>query len=644
MAETQIIISADASQAQGALRSLEGSLDSVSGRLMNLSSMAGTLAGALSLTAFATAIKGSIDLADSLNDLAKKTGASVETLAGLQLAAAQSGTSLEAIANGSKKLAVSMVENESVFKSLGINTKDQTEALIQLGDVFAGMDDPVKRSALAVKIFGKAGDEMLPMLMEGSAGIRKMIERGQELSPITTEMARQADKFNDSMAEFALRAKASSVSMAAELLPVLNETLDAFNEWNKSGGSTVEIGKGIAEVFKTIVVLGANVAYVFKQTGNEIGGMVAQFQALGEGGGIFSQEGRDAWSRVGQMMKDDAAQARKDIDAFSERIMNAGKTPAQAPADTPKDSRGSSLLASLSKQGVDDNDKLREKDLAGWVKYADAVLAEGERIDEIIRKQQEAQNAAEEKKVNTAIEAFTKQNQTLAEMVAQQDLTEAERIQYKYDAEQQRLEEQRIALQEHGAWTLEYEAQFETARLNNQARANAAFIKLEEQTARQKQQVLVSSLSTISSLMSSNNETAFRIGQAAAIANATISTYEGAMKAIGQLGVWGIPVAAGIVAAGLMQVNNIASTQIGGGTPSPVNATFSGGSVASGSDPAPITATSQLPNSTIEQSRQQITLKFEGSGRYTYDEVVNGILPLINQAGDNGADIMVLQG
>ncbi len=93
----------------------------------------------------------------------------------------------------------------------------------------------------------------------------------------------------------------------------------------------------------------------------------------------------------------------------------------------------------------------------------------------------------------------------------------------------------------------------------------------------------------------------------------------------------------GVILAGMAQVRNIASTQLGGGTVSPVNATFSGGSVETGTAGNTITSSGSTPNAAVAESRQQVSLTFQGSGRYTYDEVVTGIAPLLKQAGDNGA-------
>lgn len=66
------------------------------------------------------------------------------------------------------------------------------------------------------------------------------------------------------------------------------------------------------------------------------------------------------------------------------------------------------------------------------------------------------------------------------------------------------------------------------------------------------------------SALGQESKTWFQINKAFAIAQAIMSTYEGAAKALGQLGAWGIPVAAGIVATGLAYVAMIAAQQPGG--------------------------------------------------------------------------------
>lgn len=596
------------------------------------------LTGALSVAAFTAAIKSSIDLADSLNDLSKRTGASVETLSGLRLAAEQSGTSLEAIANGSKKLATSLVENQAAFQKLGINTKSQTEALIQLGDVFTGMDDPVQRSALAVKLFGKAGDEMIPLLLEGSEGIRGMIERGQELGGVTTQMARQADQFNDSLSELKLRSQGFYITLANQLLPQLNETVSAFNDLQSSGSAAADVGKAISAVFETVVIVGANVAYVFKQTGNEIGGIAAQLGALASGD--FK-----AFSRIGEEMKRDAEIARQELDKFEQRVMGAGKGKDQGgdkAAEAGSNTRGQQLLKDLT-GASDELAKLRQKDIDGWVKYADAVLAEGERIDAMLRKQIEDQNALEAARELT----WTQGVAARLAVIQESNMTEAEIERGKLTQIQTDLQ---FALDQRFITEQEYHALLEQEKLKHEARmgnvmAQGALArqKISQQSWMSQAQTASQWLMNMTASAATSNREMFEINKAAGISNAIVNTYQAATGAYAALAsipyvgpFLGAAAAAVAIAAGMANVQAISSAQfgsstsapsIGGGQAIPVTSADPGG--ASGMPLAAVPET--------EKARREVNITFAGSGRYTYDEVVNGIAPLLKEAGDNGA-------
>lgn len=77
-------------------------------------------------------------------------------------------------------------------------------------------------------------------------------------------------------------------------------------------------------------------------------------------------------------------------------------------------------------------------------------------------------------------------------------------------------------------------------------------------------------------LMNSKNRDLFEIGKAASIAQATINTYEGATKAFAQSGILGFALGASVIAAGLVQVANIASTDYSYATGGVVGDVFRG--------------------------------------------------------------------
>lgn len=283
----------------------------------------GAIGAGLSVNAFAGWIKGAIDAADSLNDLNKSTSIAVGELAGLKLAAKKSGGDLEGTAQAINKLSVNIANDVKKFAAIGITAKDPLEAFKQLADIFSSIQDPQLRAALGAEALGKSWASAAPMLAEGGAKIGEMVEKGKQLSGITPEMVAASDAFNDTLAEMSTQMGGVATKIAAELLPSLQTISDAMNEAGQSTDSFSIAATGVKTIFDTIVVLGANVGYVLKMTGLEISGIMQQLAAAA----TLDFAGAAA---IGDRMKADAVQARKDIDAFSEKIINGNKSTVEA--------------------------------------------------------------------------------------------------------------------------------------------------------------------------------------------------------------------------------------------------------------------------------------------------------------------------
>lgn len=176
----------------------------------------------LSTGGFALMIKQTIDAADAIHDLSTRTGISVEQLGSWALATEQSGTSMEALAKALGKASKYMVEHSSNLKAIGITGKTAEEVMLQLAGVISKLpsDDP-RRVALAMEVLGKSAGELVPLLSEGEAGLRKMLDRGRELNPVTTELANNADKFKDNLAELKLISSGLFVNLVSNTLPSL---------------------------------------------------------------------------------------------------------------------------------------------------------------------------------------------------------------------------------------------------------------------------------------------------------------------------------------------------------------------------------------------------------------------------------------
>jgi TP901 family phage tail tape measure protein len=98
-------------------------------------------------------------------------------------------------------------ENQRLFAALGITFRETNgdlratdQVLRDLATRFQAMPDGPEKSALAVKLFGKAGTDMIPFLNRGAEGIQELTAQFRELGgEISGETATRAAEFNDDL-------------------------------------------------------------------------------------------------------------------------------------------------------------------------------------------------------------------------------------------------------------------------------------------------------------------------------------------------------------------------------------------------------------------------------------------------------------
>lgn len=236
---TRIVIAAE-DKASAAIQAIAGNLKGVAGAAEAAGLSMGILGATLSAGAFVAYIKNTVDAADALNDLSQKTGVGIKQLAAFKLSAEQSGTSLEAVAKGMKALSTYAAENGDTLKKLGIDTQDSGHAIQQLADIFAALPDGMQKSALATKLFGKAGVELIPMLNGGGKALAEAAEKTKVWGERMAELGPKADKFNDSMTELKIHSQEFGIKVANPIVHGLNKIITALEkEINASDGSII---------------------------------------------------------------------------------------------------------------------------------------------------------------------------------------------------------------------------------------------------------------------------------------------------------------------------------------------------------------------------------------------------------------------
>jgi len=247
-------------------------------------------------TALLVATKAGIDAADSMRDTAAAAGTTVENMSRLGFAAKQSGADLDVV-----KKALVKLSNEGA--------KDSVAALIGLADQFEAMPDGAEKTALAVKLFGeRIGPGLVPLLNEGSAGIKAMADEADALGiTISTSAAAGADRFNDTLGTLGGVVTGFKNNLAAALLPTLNTVANELLNTAKNGEAMDKAVRIAATGFKILLTAGELVRFAFQQIGETIGAVAAAIVTAAQG------NFRQAWSIIQESAADGADQTQASV-------------------------------------------------------------------------------------------------------------------------------------------------------------------------------------------------------------------------------------------------------------------------------------------------------------------------------------------
>lgn len=218
-------------------------------------------AAALLSTRMIAPIGRAVDRMDDLSKSAQKVGMSVGELSQLRWGAALSDVTDEKLNTGLTKLNVALASLAGkaspageALKALGVSAGTSTSNAVKvLAERFAAMPDGVQKSALAVKIFGKSGAEMIPMLNSGAEGLAEAAQEASNLGlVIDTETAKAAEAFNDNLTR--LRAVQGGIitQITAGMVPAFAAVTNEVAGSLKVGDLWQGVGRGIANVMLTV--------------------------------------------------------------------------------------------------------------------------------------------------------------------------------------------------------------------------------------------------------------------------------------------------------------------------------------------------------------------------------------------------------
>lgn len=341
-------------------------------------------AGAAAATGLAYMTKEAIDAADANTKLARSAGVSVETLTTLGYAAQLSGSSTEQLGKAFAKLGKNIAdaaagtgEAKGAFEALGISVKNSDgtlksadAVLKEMSDKFAGYQDGAAKSALAMRIFGEEGIQLVSMLNSGAAGLEAMQDEARALGVgLTTDAGQAAEQFNDNITRLQTASAGFANQLAQALLPTLMNLTDGLVASAKESGAFANAVAAAATGAKLLLSVGTVLAGVFSAVGTALGGVTAQITALFEG------RFRDALN-VGAMTVDDFVANLSATAASVNGIWDAAANKAAASADTTGAKIAAPILAAAdkAKKAKKEMDSIWSAEAAGAEAGADRFM------------------------------------------------------------------------------------------------------------------------------------------------------------------------------------------------------------------------------------------------------------------------------
>jgi hypothetical protein len=257
-------------------RGLGSALGSLRGMALGMGGLGTAGLGALSAMVVRSARFG-----DEMGEVATRVGVSVEALSTLRYAAEMNKTSFEALQVGLRGLtrtayaaSTGNAEAADVFKKLGVSVTDSqgklkpmNELLLEVADGLKGTPNLMERGALSMKVFGRAGTGLLPMLSEGSAKIAEYQQKARDLGlELSTKSAEGADQFVDSLGTLKQAVGGLSRQFADTLIPQLTtlatKASDIIGHWNRWSKAHEGLSRFLTSTFAegSAIMLGLSLA------------------------------------------------------------------------------------------------------------------------------------------------------------------------------------------------------------------------------------------------------------------------------------------------------------------------------------------------------------------------------------------------
>jgi len=282
----RVVLGADTADLDKGLKSSQNKLAAF-GDVAKASMAVVAAAVGAAAVAVGMSIKTAIDNADKVNKLSQSTGTTTEEFTKLSYAATLADVSQESLAKSLGKLSKAMVSAGTdaagtagqAFTAMGISVKNtdgtlksSSEVLGEVAGKFEGYRDGAAKTDLAIKLFGKSGAELIPLLNQGKQGLQDAGDEAEKYGLVLDKKTTvAAEAFNDNLKRMDMIKQGLVTTIAAKLLPAFEQLSETMLEAKSNSTLMAGVADGLASVMKGLVTVVLAGATTVQRLGAELG-------------------------------------------------------------------------------------------------------------------------------------------------------------------------------------------------------------------------------------------------------------------------------------------------------------------------------------------------------------------------------------
>jgi hypothetical protein len=248
-----------------------------------LGGMQGKLAAALAPAAIFEMVRRTAEEVERIGKAATAAGASIAEMSELAFSGRKSDIEASEMASGLRAFSRIVAEAKSgakeaasVFSAMNVSIEsgNTVDILRETADAFAGYKDGAEKTALALKLFGKSGDEWLSWLNRGGAAMNTDAQAARAFGvAVDSQLVKTVEDFNDAWKQSQESARGFGYALTREIGPSITSVLRSFTGENSPSIIAQEISTDAVNIIGAFTKISSTFIIGLK-TGAELLGTI----------------------------------------------------------------------------------------------------------------------------------------------------------------------------------------------------------------------------------------------------------------------------------------------------------------------------------------------------------------------------------